>query len=95
MQFLSISRRRTDEFPPEAFTPELVSGEGRRVKELYAAGAIRQVWKRGDKPGAALLWEVASEAELRELLGSLPLYRAGLLEIVIVLPLEPYPAFSA
>jgi muconolactone delta-isomerase len=94
MQFLTVSRRRTDEFSPEAFTPELVIGEARRVKELYAAGFIRQIWKRGDKPGAAILWEVASEAEFAELSASLPLYKAGLLEIVIRLPLEPYPAFT-
>lgn len=95
MQFLTVSRRRTDEFPPEAFTPELVAGEARRVKELYAAGIIRHIWKRGDKPGAAILWEVASETELIEVSSSLPLYKADLLEIVVRLPLEPYPAFSA
>lgn len=94
MQFLSISRRRTDEFPPDAFTPELVGGEGQRVKELYAAGLLRQVWKRGDAPGAAILWEAASEAEAREAIASLPLNRAGLLEITTFLALEPYAGFT-
>ncbi len=64
MQFLSISRRRTDAFSPEAFTPELVGGETQRVKELYVAGVLRQVWKRADAGGAAILWEAANEAEL-------------------------------
>ncbi len=94
MQFLSISRRRTDEFPPEAFTPELVGGESQRVKELYAAGVLRQVWKRGDAPGAAILWEAASEAEAREAIASLPLNQAGLLEITTFLTLEPYAGFT-
>ena len=94
MQFISISRRRTDAFPPEAFTPELVGGEGQRVKELYAAGILRQVWKRADTPGAAILWEVASEAEARAAVESLPLFRAGMLEIVALVPLEPYPGFG-
>lgn len=94
MQFLSLSRRRTDAFPPEAFTPELVAGEGRRVKELYAAGILRQIWKRGDMPGAALVWEAASEAEVRDALGTLPLAKAGMLEIVAVVPLEPYAGFA-
>ena len=94
MQFLSISRRRTDAFPPEAFTPELVSGEAQRVKELYAAGLLRQVWKRGDAPGAVILWEAASEAEAREAVASLPLAKAGLLEITIFLALEPYAGFT-
>lgn len=94
MQFLSLSRRRTDAFPPEAFTPELTGREGQRVKELYAAGLLRQVWKRGDTAGAAILWEAATEAEVREALASLPIAQAGMLEIVALVPLEPYPGFG-
>jgi len=55
MQFFSLSRRRTDAFPHEAFTPERIAAEGQRVKELYVAGILRQVWKRGDMGGAAIL----------------------------------------
>ena len=94
MQFVSISRRRTDAFPAEAFTPALTAGEAQRVKELYASGVLRQVWKRGDTPGAVILWEAASEAEVREALASLPLARAGMLEISTLLALEPYPGFA-
>ena len=94
MQFLSLSRRRTDAFPPEAFTPELMARETQRVKELHAAGLLRQIWRRGDTPGAAILWEAASEAEVRAALDSLPINRAGMLEILVVAPLAPYPGFG-
>ena len=94
MQFISLSRRLVDQFPPEAFTPELMKQETARVRELYAAGTLRQIWKRGDLPGAAILWEAASEADVRDALGSLPIFQAGLLEIVSLLPLEPYPGFG-
>ena len=94
MQFLSISRRRTDEFPPEAFTAELMVRETARVKELYASGLLRQIWKRGDIPGATILWEAGSEAEVKQALESLPISQAGLLEIVALLPLQPYPGFG-
>ena len=94
MQFLSLSRRRTDAFPPEAFTAELVAREGLRVKELYASGSLRQVWRRGDMPGAAIVWEAADEAEVRAALDSLPINQAGMLEIVALVPLEPYPGFG-
>jgi muconolactone delta-isomerase len=94
MQFLSLARRRTDAFPPEAFTPELVAREGQRVRELYAAGILRQVWRRGDIPGAAILWEAASEAEVRAAIDSLPIAQAGMLEILVVAPLAPYPGFG-
>ncbi|MGA3046198.1 MAG: muconolactone Delta-isomerase family protein [Terracidiphilus sp.] len=94
MQYLSLSRRRTDEFLPEAFTAELTAREGQRVKALYASGILRQVWKRGDTPGAAILWEAASEAEVRAAIATLPIFQAGMLEIVVVTSLEPYPGFG-
>ncbi|MGA9670844.1 MAG: muconolactone Delta-isomerase family protein [Terracidiphilus sp.] len=94
MQFLSLSRRRTEQFPPEAFTPELAAREGQRVKTLYASGLLRQVWKRGDIPGAAILWEAATEAEVRSAIATLPIFQAGMLEIDVVAPLEPYPGFA-
>jgi muconolactone delta-isomerase len=94
MQFLTLSRRRTDVFPPEAFTAELVAQEGQRVKELYTSGVLRQVWRRGDAAGAAIIWEAPSEAEVRGALDSLPIARAGMLELVALVPLEPYPAFG-
>lgn len=95
MQFLSLSRRRTDAFPPEAFTPELNAQETARVKELYAAGILRQVWSRGDVPGASILWEAESENAVRAALDSLPLFKAGMLEIMALVPLKPYPGFGS
>lgn len=94
MQFLSISRRLVDKFPAEAFTPELLARETGRVRELYAAGTLRQIWKRSDTPGASILWEVASKAEVEAAIASLPIFQAGLLEIVSLIPLEPYPGFG-
>ncbi|MFY9853083.1 MAG: muconolactone Delta-isomerase family protein [Terracidiphilus sp.] len=94
MQFLSLSRRRTDAFPPEAFTPELAARESERVKELYAAGLLRQIWTRGDMPGAAILWEAANEAEVQAALDSLPIKKAGMLEVVFLVPLAPYRGFK-
>jgi len=94
MQFLSVSRRRTGQFPPEAFTPELVAQESQRIKALYAVGLLRQIWKRSDIPGAAILWEAPGEAEVRAALESLPIFQAGMLEILLVAPLEPYPGFG-
>jgi len=94
MQFLSLSRRRTDEFPPEAFTAELVAREGKRVRALYSAGLLRQIWKRGDLAGAAILWEARDQAEVQAALSSLPIAQAGMLEVLALVPLEPYPGFG-
>jgi len=95
MQFLSLSRRRVESFPAEAFGGELMARETARVRELYAAGTLRQIWKRNDVPGASILWEAATEQEAREALASLPMNQAGMLEIVAFVPLAPYPGFAA
>jgi muconolactone delta-isomerase len=94
MQFLSMSRRLTDKFPPEAFTSELLGRETARIRELYAAGLLRQIWKRGDTPGASILWEAGSKADVEAAIASLPIFQAGLLEIAALVPLEPYPGFG-
>lgn len=94
MQFLTLSRRRTDAFPAEAFTAELIAQEGQRVKELYMMGILRQIWRRGDTPGAVIVWEAPSEAEVRSACESLPIFKAGMLEITAFVPLEPYAGFG-
>ena len=91
---MTLSRRRTDAFPPEAFTPELLAQESARVKELYAAGILRQIWLRGDMPGASILWEAESEADVRASIDSLPIFKAGMLELLAFVPLKPYPGFG-
>lgn len=68
--------------------------ETARVRELYANGTLRQIWRRGDIPGASILWETESEQQVRDSIASLPIFQAGLLEIVAVIPLEPYPGFG-
>jgi len=45
-------------------------------------------------PGAVILWEAGSEDEVRATLASFPLAKAGLLEIVMVVPLQPYAGFG-
>jgi muconolactone delta-isomerase len=94
MQFLSVSRRRVDSFPPEAWTPELLEAESQRVREMYSAGSLRSIWRRKDMPGAVMLLEAAEETSARALIESLPLAKAGMLEFVIITQLEPYPGFA-
>jgi muconolactone delta-isomerase len=93
VQFLSLSIRRTDRFAESAFAA-LVDAEARRARELYAAGFIRQIWHRGDLPGACMVIEADSLDEARARLHTLPLIRAGMLDVSIV-PLVPYAGFSA
>jgi muconolactone delta-isomerase len=93
MQFLTLSRRRTDAFSEAEFAPFL-EAESQRVRALYAEGTLRQIWQRGDMPGACILFEAASEEEVRMAIGSLPLMQAGMLELLWVIPLKPYRGFG-
>ena len=92
MQFISISRRRTEAFSEDAFL-QLLDAEGARVRELYAEGVVRSIWSRRDIPGAVMLLECESEETARAALDSLPLAQRGMLEVQVV-PLQGYRAFG-
>ena len=92
MQFLTLSRRRTESFTDADFAAR-VEDEAQRARALYAEGFIRQIWHRRDIPGACLLVESDSEEHVRAKLGTLPLVQAGMLEVTII-PLKPYAGFS-
>jgi hypothetical protein len=92
MQFLSISRRRSDQFTDAQFAA-LVEAEIAQARTLYADTFIRQIWHRADIPGACILVEAESLDQARERLHTLPMYRAGMLEATII-PLVPYAGFG-
>ena len=91
MQFLALTRRRTERFTDAEFATH-VADEIARARALYAESFIRQVWHRADTPGACLLLEADSETRAREKLDTLPFAEAGMLDITIV-PLKPYVGF--
>lgn len=93
MQFLSVSVRRLDRFVDAEFEA-LVEAEASRARELYADGFIRQIWRRGDQPGACILWEADSAEQVGDQLRTLPFIRAGMLEVSIF-PLLPYAGFGS
>jgi muconolactone delta-isomerase len=93
MQFLALSRRRTDAFSTADFA-RLRSAETARIRELYAEGFIRQIWYRGDISGACVLAEAASEQEVRDTFQSLPMVAEGMNEVTHVVPLNPYAGFG-
>ncbi len=92
MQFTVLTRRKTEQFTDAQFAP-LLDGEADRVRELYAEGFIRQIWMRGDTPGAFMMVEAVDEKDVRDRLHTLPLHQAGMLELIALIPLRPYRAF--
>jgi muconolactone delta-isomerase len=93
MQFMTLFRRDTERFADADFAPRLEE-DAERVRALYAAGFIRQVWNCVDVGGACLLAEADSEEAVRATLATLPLVKADMLEIVAVIPLKPYRGFG-
>ena len=91
MQFLTISRRRTESFAEADFAAR-AEEERAQARALYAEGFIRQIWQRGDVAGACIVVEAKAEAHVRERLNTLPLYQAGMIEFSII-PLNPYAGF--
>jgi hypothetical protein len=91
MQVLAIVGRvqgRTD----SEFSPYRIPEE-RRVWALVKSSVIRRMWSRSDQPGAVLLLEVAGSSEARDVMASLPMARAGLVEIQL-LELAPFVALE-
>ena len=91
MQFLSISRRRSEQFSDADFAAR-VPAEMAQARVLYSEGVIRQIWHRADIGGACILLEAESEAHARDKLHTLPLVAAGMLEVTLI-PLKPYAGF--
>lgn len=93
MQFIAITRRRTELFSEEAFAAR-IPAEQEHARQLYAENKLRQIWHRGDVKGAVLMLEADSEHEARASVEHLPLYQAGMLELVMLVPLTPYAGFG-
>ncbi len=55
---------------------------------------MRQVWNRGDIPGSGMMFEASDDAEVRGHLATLPLIKAGMMDIAAIVPLNPYPGFG-
>lgn len=93
MQFLALSRMRTDLYSDDDFKP-LLDDEAEQARTLYMEGTVRQIWYRGDQRGACSILEAESEDAARAAIESLPLVKAGMLELVHLIPLLPYRGFG-
>ena len=93
MQFLVVLRRRTEAFSAEQVSA-LLEPEAQAARALYQEGFTRQIWSRGDEPGAVELIEAADVEEVKQCLDSLPMYKRGMLVAQMIVPLTPYRGFA-
>lgn len=93
MQFLVINTRLTEGVDAEELKAK-VPLEVARVKEFYGDGFVRTIWHRGgDTPGGVLLVEADDETSVRAKLATLPLVKAGIVEVSAIIPLKPFAGF--
>jgi hypothetical protein len=76
----------------EAFHP-LLEAEARRIWELQQSGELREIHFRLDQHTAVLVLECNGMEEARQVLATLPLVAAGLIQFDII-PLVPYDGFA-
>ena len=93
MQLLNLFARATDKSTATIPT-ELRQAEFDKVRALYVDDFVRQIWMRGDEPGACMIVEANSATEAAEAVSALPLVRAGYLKSPTIIPLKPYAGFA-
>ena len=76
----------------EEFRPHL-KAEAAKVWELYQAGVVRELYFRQDQSSAILFLECGNVQEAKQVLGTLPLVKEGLITFEII-PLVAYPGFA-
>ncbi len=91
MKILALERE-TPVKTSEEFAPHL-KAEAAHIWKLVQSGQVRETYFHQDRSEAVLVLECADTSEARQLLDSLPLVQAGLIDFEII-PLVPYPGFE-
>jgi muconolactone D-isomerase len=79
-------------FPPDGDPrqkAELIAAEGKRARELAAAGIVRRLWRQPGRWANFGIWEAPDATALHEAISSLPFY--PWLKVVVK-PLAAHPS---
>ena len=71
----------------------VIPQETATVRRMYADGAVRQIWLRGDTRGACFILEAESLPAAEAAVATLPLAQRDMSSFQIV-PLHPYGGFG-
>lgn len=91
MKVLAISKRAPGATADRL--ADLAIEEAARVWALHCAGTIREIYFCAERPAAVAILECADSEEAREILATLPMVEAGVLEFDI-LPLQPFDHYQ-
>ena len=90
MQFIVNLGIQTRSIPKEILNEDLVGLEIQTVKQMLDSGKVHQAWRRLDCHCVVLLLDAFNEQECRAVLAGLPFSKAGILDIQLIAPVEPY-----
>ena len=93
MKILAIDKIQPGVNPETDIYPHLKE-EAARAWELYNSGVFRELYFKADHGGAVLMLECENVDEARQVLNTLPLVKAGLVDFDII-PLGPFLPFGA
>jgi len=68
--------------------------EARHAWQNYGNGLFRELYFRGDRPGAVVIMECTDLDEAHAIMKKLPLVRKGLIELTFI-PLGPFVHFAS
>ena len=71
----------------------LMRAEIEAVWRDYRSGLIREIYERADSPGVVMICEAESAAEVEQMLASLPMSDAGLLDTQVI-ALKPFEMWT-
>lgn len=81
MKVIAIASR-SESHAPEDFTPHL-EAEATQALKLFAGEQFREIYSRTDGKGAIIVLEANDEDHARDILGTLPLAKLGMLNFEI------------
>ena len=91
MRILAFEREKP------GITPDQYKGhsedEARRVWELIQEEVIREIYFQSDEDSAVIMLECKDIQEARQILNTLPLVKAGLIDFELI-PLRAYPGLA-
>lgn len=91
MKIIAIEHESPDATGAD-FAP-LLRSEAETAWTLYREGSLREIYFRTDRDEAVLILECESLEKAGEVVGRLPLVKAGLIRFELI-PLGPYPGFE-
>jgi hypothetical protein len=76
----------------EKVQPHL-QAESKHAWQLYARGIFRELYFRGDRPGAVIILECKDVEEAKKIMADLPLVKENLIEFEYI-PLQHFAPFA-